>query len=249
MKTRIRGLPKKRGASPGVSKARRLSWALFALAGGVACVIALIQVNGSVSKTKVAVLAVMGALFFSGALYCLDWWKTPRSIVARISLPAWAIIIWGGMCYVGWKVRPQPQSPKLAIIGYEVILFKPNQNPFANVFFQNIGGEGRIVVYSYSGVALSTASPLAVRRDLENVTKKLVSKGGGLAFTLRPQETKWFTVTGPSLSPQQAELLKNGTYSFYFSGTIVNGYDGKNYDFCSFVEGNKPNVVIQCPEQ
>jgi hypothetical protein len=76
-----------------------------------------------------------------------------------------------------------------------------------------------------------------------------VAAGGGLSFSLKPQETKWFTVIGPLLTPQQAKLLKQGTYAFYFSGTSIKGSDGRNYDFCSFVEGNKPNVILQCPEQ
>jgi hypothetical protein len=140
--------------------------------------------------------------------------------------------------------------PEISLLGYEVILFKPKFNPFANVFMQNIGGEGTITVYSSSGLSPTTANPIEIRKELERNTKNLVSGGGGLVFSVQAQEKRWFTVMGPDLSAEQAKLLKGGKYFFYFTGTIlVNGMNSNKYDFCSFVRGDRPNVVLQCPEK
>src|ERR1700730_3996862 len=159
------------------------------------------------------------------------------------------IIIIGVLALLGWAVWPALELPRVAITGYDVILFKPYQSTFVNIYFRNVGGPGNITIYSAAGFALATANPRDIKNEVDSFTQKGVAAGCGLAFSLKPQEIKWFTVIGPLLTPQQAELLRKGTYAFYFSGTIIRGFDGRNYDFCSFVEGNKPNVVLQCPEQ
>jgi hypothetical protein len=66
---------------------------------------------------------------------------------------------------------------------------------------------------------------------------------------VKSQEGGWFTIFGPMFDQQQADELKSGRRAFYFSATIINGNQGGDYDLCSFVIGNRPDVVLQCPEE
>jgi hypothetical protein len=157
-----------------------------------------------------------------------------------------AVIVAGCFLAYGafWYYRMQ-SIPGVRILGYQVILFKPGFNLFANIAFQNTGGEGKITIYSYSAAAPSILNPVVVRKTMENENKKLIEKGGGLSFSVNPMEKKWFTVPGGDLSDEQATAMKAGTLDFYFSGTIVaTGKTSRTFDFCSFVVGNKPNVVL-----
>jgi hypothetical protein len=220
-----------------MSDEHKFGWGLF-LFGVVVCVVTALLLP----KFVVAALVFAGLCAAAGA-YLLDWLSTPLRAIASL------IIIIGGLALLGWAVWPAPELPRVAITGYDVILFKPYQSTFVNIYFRNVGGPGNITIYSAAGFALATANPTDIKHELDSFIQKGLAAGGGLSFSLKPQEIKWFTVIGPLLTPQQAELLRKGTYAFYFSGTIIRGFDGRNYDFCSFVEGNKPNVVLQCPEQ
>jgi hypothetical protein len=172
---------------------------------------------------------------------------------SRFKFPAQAVaaIIIAAATY--HLVTPPAEFPIISISGQQVALFKPGYNyPYANVFFQNIGGPGQIVGYSYGAIALATTEPVEVKKDLDKMLKGLVSqdkKDETNVFSLRPQDRRWLTVVGPVPSEEQAEGLKSGKYAFYFSGVVVVHGGPTNYDFCSFVEGNKPDVILQCPDQ
>ena len=139
------------------------------------------------------------------------------------------------------------ERPQMEIRGYEVVLFKPNSRSVANVFIENIGGDGTITVYSSAAFALPTANALEVKRQLESNTDVVVARElGGVEFALEAQEQRSFTVNGPQPTPEQTKSLNLGQLYFYFSGTIIGGESEKK--FCSFVVGNKSNDVLQCPE-
>ena len=231
-----------------MSKSSRQAWALLPLSFGVGCVIALIQANGSLEKGSIIALVSLGTLFFLVAVKGLGWLKAPYPIGIPIRLLVWLTVICGGMTTLGAGVWPKPKPPKIITLGFEIILFNPGQPPFANVFFQNVGGEGKVVIYSSAGLALASADPSEIGRELTKTVDKVVSEGGGIVYTIGSQERKWFSVMGPSLTSEQAESLKNGTHAFYFRGAVVNNDGSRNYDFCNFVVGNRPNVVLQCPE-
>jgi hypothetical protein len=218
-----------------MSTEHKFAWGLLCVGTGVCVLTALL-----LPKYVVIALVFAGICFGIGA-YLLGALSSPIRAVTMLAF------ISAGLVFVYWFVRPVPASPKLAIMGYEVELFKPHENAFANIFFRNTGGEGNITVYSLGALALSTANPQEIAKELMNSLPKVVASGNGLPFDVKPQEPRWFTVMGPRLTPEQRTWLRNGKYAFYFSGTIINGFDGKNYDFCAFVEGNKPKVILQCP--
>lgn len=143
-------------------------------------------------------------------------------------------------------------KPNMSILGYEIVLFKPGYSPFANVFFQNIAGDGMITAYSFGALALTSSDPVAVRKEVDTNLKKTIAEGNAgqhLVFSLKRQEKRWFTVFGPTLSDEESQGLKEGKYCFYFSGAImVNGEHSPNTTFCNYVEGDKPNVILQCPD-
>jgi hypothetical protein len=169
--------------------------------------------------------------------------KTAIQVVAAVAI---AIGTYG-------LATPAPELPIISIQGQQVALFKPGYDyPYANVFFQNIGGSGHIVGYSYGALALSSAEPVEIKKELDKILKELVSqdkKDEKNVFALRPQDKRWFTVVGPMLTKEQAEGLRSGKYAFYFSGVVVVRGGPMNYDFCGFVIGNKPDVILECPEQ
>lgn len=160
-----------------------------------------------------------------------------------------AATIYGANALVRLKINPPPPPPQLSIIAYEVILFKPKFPPFANIFVENSGGDGRIIVYGDGAVSQLSADENGIIKEVKGILQKTVKEGGGLVFTIKAHEKRWFSVSGPALTEDQAHSLGNGERMFFFLGTIVvNGGGPQDYSFCSFVVGDKPNVVLQCPE-
>lgn len=132
-------------------------------------------------------------------------------------------------------------APDIAITAYEVVLSSPNTNPFTNVYFENIGGEGQVKVYFWSALAPNFVHPkIAIQEG---------DKTGAESFAVRPLEKHWFTIFGPVPSSEQARLMKNGQYSFFFGGMIVaTGKTTRTYSFCHSVIGNEARVILDCPE-
>jgi hypothetical protein len=225
------------------------AWSLFRIGAGLVCLIALIRPSGTLGESRIAALVVLGAIFFSIGVYGLGRLRVP---VAFATLPRTIVIlsaIWGGMISEGYKVRPISPPPTLIIAGYEVILFKREQPPLANVLFENVGGEGTITVYSHGALALTSADPFEKKKELQEFDRQLVSQGGGLAFRLRHGVTRWLAISGPPLTPEDIDGLKHGKYAFYFSGTILASGGQSPYEFCSFVVGTNTHEVLRCPDK
>ena len=110
------------------------------------------------------------SFLLSDAVIRSEWVKNQRRPRARLKRRIWGMIpivagagIFGFLIFGRTKtIEAEPKNkptrvdhskatPELSILGYEVILFKPHMNPFANVFFQNVGDKGQITVYSSSG--------------------------------------------------------------------------------------------------
>lgn len=217
----------------------RTNWAIALFAGGAAAMFTTLA-PGAAKVAIVIALATAAALFIVAA-HLAKWLQSISRAAVSLLIIGVAVSGWG------WFVWPRIQ-PQIAIIGYQVALFEPHRPCFANLLFQNLGGEGTITVFSAASFALATANPADIKKELYDLVKKTAAENEGLHFTLKPQEKNWFTVFGAVPTAPQRKLLKTGKYAFYFSGTILNGSNGKNYEFCNFVEGNKPNVIIECPE-
>jgi len=185
------------------------------------------MVYNTSDKLGIALACLAGVMAI--ALFLVE--KTPATIVSLLLLMlallvypilhfakrvAWRVVAFIGFGLVtllfAWHVWPPKQAdqskatPKVSILGYEVILFKSNMNPFANVFFQNVGDKGQITICSSSGLSPTSADVAKVKKELESVTKGVASKGGGLVFSVEAQEKRWFTVMGPTLSDEQAKM-------------------------------------------
>ena len=129
-----------------MSDEHKFGWGLF-LFGVVVCVVTALLLP----KFVVAALVFAGLCAAAGA-YLLDWLSTPLRAIASL------IIIIGGLALLGWAVWPALELPRVAITGYDVILFKPYQSTFVNIYFRNVGGPGNITIYSAAGFALATAT-------------------------------------------------------------------------------------------
>lgn len=226
-----------------------LAWSLFRIGAGLVCLIALVRLSGTLGESRIVAFVVLGAIFFSIGVYGIGLTRAPAVFA---TLPLSIVIlsaIWGGMIYVGYKARPIPPPPKPIIVGYEVILFKPEQPPVANVLFENTGGDGTITAYTHSALALTSAEPSEKKKELQEFNRQLVSQGGGLAFGMRHEETRWLAISGPPLTPEHIDGLKHGKYAFYFSGTVLASGGQSPYEFCSFVVGTNTSAVSQCPDK
>jgi hypothetical protein len=125
-----------------------------------------------------------------------------------VGFPLIVIIIVSSLSYGTFRYYKINAIPEISLIGYQVYLFRPDTNPFANIYLQNIGGQGKFTVYTYAALALATTDPVEVTKEIENANRILVAHGGGLSFSISPMEKRWFTVIGAPLSDDQARLLR-----------------------------------------
>jgi len=137
-------------------------------------------------------------------------------------------------------------------IGAGVGFSSQNQNQLiANVYFQNDAGDADVVVYSASGAAITTSGgpDQAVIVQLRKIVADFVREAGGLHFTVRSKEGRWFTIVGPVLSIDQVQAYNKGELTFYFVSTMLINEQGtvRSMDNCSFVAGSNPTAIIQCP--
>jgi hypothetical protein len=150
-----------------------------------------------------------------------------------------------------WSWTDQSQLARFHTIGAQVSFSSQNHDQLiANIYFQNDSGDADIVVYWSDAVAATTATPnQAVIDQLQKSVADVVRQGGGLHFNVRSKEGKWFTVLGPVLSNDQVEKYNKGELTFYFVSTVLINEQGttRSMDNCSFVTGNNPNAIIQCP--
>lgn len=137
--------------------------------------------------------------------------------------------------------------PNVIITKYEVPAFKADQEPYVNIHFQNIGGDGRIMLYINDRLAPTATDPRIIKKGMERGTQALIAAGNGLPYVIQANEGKWFTISSRKLTEQQVQDLEAGKLAFYFTATIVNGHSGKDYDLCGFVVGNNPRAILSCP--
>src|SRR5579871_1847781 len=92
---------------PKKSKAARLSWTIAGLGVGVACIIALIQGNGSLTRSNVLLLGFLGAFFFFGSTFGLKLHRAPSPIGTPVRTLLLLFLSAGLMAIVSWHVWPQ----------------------------------------------------------------------------------------------------------------------------------------------
>jgi hypothetical protein len=195
---------------------------------------------------SIAALVILAGISFSVSVSCFDWYRAPIPIGTLPRALIMLACIWGGMFALYRRLGPQPQ---VAFLETTVYMDKPNYPMFANISFQNIGAKGKLAGYGFGAVTAASSKPSDVRQELQKMIKQLVAKGGGLTYSIGPQEKKWFTIFGPTLTPQQALQIKSGGADFYFAATFVTVPDGQeSFDYCGFIVGNHPDAVLQCEE-
>jgi hypothetical protein len=95
-----------------MSKTSRKWWAAIGIGGTMACIVALIQGNGSISPINVCILGILGTLFLFGAAIGLKWHKAPFPIGTAIRTFLLFVFCAGLMGAVCWHVWPE--SPRAA---------------------------------------------------------------------------------------------------------------------------------------
>lgn len=136
------------------------------------------------------------------------------------------------------------------VVGGHVAFNSRNPNQLiANTYIRNDAGEADIVVYSSGGIAKVTADQQQVIKELRKTVLGSVKQGSGLHFTVRRNETKWFTVEGPVLLSEQVHQYKKGELAFYFVASVVitEQKTTKVLEHCGFVIGDRPGVILECP--
>jgi hypothetical protein len=174
-------------------------------------------------------------------------WPTKRWI-GWISLTIAAVL---GLVWCGFELSRGEAKPQLVVTGYEVVLFKPDYPPFANVYLENLGGKGTITGYGGGAVVPATANIHDVCKGLKADVQKLVTAAkDGLVFPIQPHEKKWNSVFGPKITEDQARSLANGnSYFFFYGTTLVNGGNPQDDPvYYNFVRGNNPKAIMNCPE-
>jgi hypothetical protein len=205
---------------------------------------------------------VSAALVAAGALIDMAFRHYRITVDRTIVITTAAVTM---MLFVGsiaiwqlWPVRifefpwaDQSQHARFHTIGTGVGFSSQTPNQLvANIYFQNDAGDADIVVYWSNGVALTTVAPnqTLIDESLKYVAD-VVQKGDGIHFKVRSKEGKWFTILGPVLSNNQVENYNKGELTFYFVSTVLINEQGtiRSMDNCSFVTGNNPNAIIECP--
>lgn len=136
------------------------------------------------------------------------------------------------------------------VAGSHVAFNSRNHNQLiANTTIQNDAGEADIVVYGSGGVAKASAEKQPVIDELRKMVSDVAKQGDGLRFTVRKNETKWFTVESPVLSDEQVQQFKKGELAFYFVASVVIAEQNttKVLEHCGFVIGDRPGVILECP--
>jgi hypothetical protein len=138
-------------------------------------------------------------------------------------------------------------SPEINIMGLYV---SSSNRPYANVFYENIGGTGTVTIHTtYEMVLADGAKPWEIGKDLvygEN--QRVPFDSQDFTFSIKPLNKHYFTVLGAPLTPEQIKDAKEGKVLFFFGGTILTtGKTSKKFYFCNFVASNKPNVILRCP--
>jgi hypothetical protein len=88
-------------------KSLKLLWLSLFWGIGAAVLVTLIAEAGSIARGRVLVLVVLGALFFSIAVYIHGWLKSwTKAILLFVG-------IWGGLFTIGWEALPQPKVAAL----------------------------------------------------------------------------------------------------------------------------------------
>jgi hypothetical protein len=223
----------------------RIGWAFFWLATGV-CALVAMDANPEMPPWSIVALLLRAGLSFTAAIYYFGWFKAPIPIGTIPRTIILLAVLWGLIFALYQRLGPRPQITFLE--AHVLYLDKPNLPIFANIVFQNIGAKGRITTYSYSALSPLSVKSSDVRKQLWEYRQQLVSQGGGLIYTIGPQEKKWFTIFGPTLTPEQASQLKAGGLAFYFSATMLADPSGDILEACYYIVGSKPDVILQCEE-
>jgi hypothetical protein len=88
-------------------KSLKLLWLSIFWGSGAAILVTLIAGAGAIMRGRVLVLVVLGALFFSIAVYIHGWTKSrPKAILLFV-------FVWGTMLAIGWETLPQPKVASL----------------------------------------------------------------------------------------------------------------------------------------
>jgi hypothetical protein len=85
-------------------KSLKLLWLSLFWGSGAAVLVTLIAGAGSIARGRVIVLVVLGAVFFSIAVYIHGWTKSSTKAILLF------VGIWGGLFVIGWDALPQPKA-------------------------------------------------------------------------------------------------------------------------------------------
>jgi hypothetical protein len=180
----------------------------------------------------------------------LPWIKN-KSLRIRLVVCGILALVCAMLGYLSW-----PSDDNIAVfhvVGFQVARSSQNLHQLiANITIQNDGGNAQIVCYGATFVAKSTDDEKErgkLLKELQSLVQKYVREGGGLKFTVRPKESRWFTNFGPILTDEQIAQYRKGDFTFYFAGSVIitESKITKSLDYCSFVIGNNPNAILSCP--
>ena len=79
---------------------------------GVGCLIALIEGNGTMQRSSIIALALLGAIAVTAAIFDHGWHKSVATRkVAKTRTIGILLTIWLGMAFLAYKVWPKSQIP------------------------------------------------------------------------------------------------------------------------------------------
>jgi hypothetical protein len=237
-------------------KAGRLLWLSIAWGAGIGIVITLLSTYGTLQRTSVISLVILGGLFFTGAVLSQGWLRAPVPVGTPVRAAAILALIWGGMVVLGVLALANPQPAKRAHIridNFEFLKVVARKQMGINLFFRNDGDVEAIEERSYAAVARTTdigTDPADARKVEDYLWNQFTSspKQRATPHNLPPHSMgMWATFYGDALDEWQVSQLKQGKFVIWFMGTVVyrDTLGERTTQFCSYYKGN-PKVVFAC---